>query len=224
MGWITRVLTLFCLWASVAVCDEQGPDRFFIEQDEELRFFRVLENEHCIGSVLSSEYGVLDFYDDHGEKRFVNQHDALYDYRGRLVGLVKLASDTEWFWERKSIFQRSTHIDIFSGEEKLLATLDAEGDGSCFVLRDAVDDKPLAVALWSWRRNSQRLHFLSWIEDYVQNWEVMLQNWEVLIVDRARFQEDKMLHVFLVWALMKHSQKYFPDPERVVYLDQLPEN
>jgi hypothetical protein len=213
------LLPLILMLANVALSQEseafvdlECPNQFQIQQDAALRLFRMIENEKYLGIIASSDYGVLDFYDSEEEKQWVNRLDSLYDNRGQCIGVVKLASDTEWFWERRNPFLPSTHIEIFSDEEELLATVEAEGDGKCFVFRDAENGNPLAIALWSWVPTGT--FCLSWC---LSLFDYYVQNWEVIVLDRSRLQERKIPNVFLVWALLKHSQKHFPDPNRIKY-------
>lgn len=116
--------------------------------------------------------------------------------------------------EYNHFFNPSPPVEIFSAKKELLAVLQAEGDGKCFVFRDGENKKPLAMALWSWVPTGASC--LSWFDYHVQNWEVML-------VDRNRMQERGIPNIFLIWALMKHSQQHFPDPNKINYQKTLPD-
>lgn len=224
-------LSLFLLLMNFAVCDENAvsgdlecPTQFHVQQHPVTRMFRVFEDEQFLGAVVNSSYGVMDFYDDKKEKQWVNRFDELYDCLGNCVGKVKLASDTEKqeIWE-KSLYPStwielffyytpSTLIEIFSAQDELLATVEAESGKEGFVFRD-VDKKPLAVAFWKWVPKGTR----GWL------WQgtYCVQDWEVIIVDHERLREKKIPNVFLIWALLKHSQKYFPKPACVPYQSEL---
>jgi hypothetical protein len=209
------LLTSICLLCSECsgLADLTCPDEFHIQQDSSLRMYRVVEDTKCLCTILNSDYGVFDFYDPAEKRQWTNRFDSLYDDANNCIGLVKLASDTEGFWERKSWFQQSTAMEIFSGEKQLLLCVEAEGDGQCFVFRDAENNRPLAVALWSW------IPTWSWFS--VLGYHV--QDWQVMIIDRERMQEKNIPNIFLVWALLKHSQKHHPSPDLVPYQQTLPD-
>lgn len=185
---------------------EEMPNEFSVRQDAEKRFFRVMDGERFIGAVVSSDYGQLDFYDSKREKRWMNLYDHLFEGE-KCLGWVKVASDEEWF-------ERSSLIEIFSGEGDLLAKVEAE-DGNCFIFRDAETKKALAVALWKWVPTSA--FWPSFLNTYVQEWSVM-------IVDRSRLKEKNMPSGMLVWVLMKHTQKHLRGPNDLPYEDVLPLN
>ncbi len=189
-----------------ASVDLECPDHFHVTQDRALRAFRVAEEGKHLGTILSSDYGVFDFYNEQGEKLWVNRFDSLFDCAGTCIAHVRLESD--------GFFHSSTWVEILSANEELLVIVQAEGDGKCFVFRDGKNKKPLAVALWSWMPTGT--YWPSWRDYYVQNWEVML-------IDGKRLDEKKIPAIFLIWALLKHSQKHFPNPDEIKYQTTLPE-
>jgi hypothetical protein len=204
-----KIFFLFWFSMSVILChgvDLECPNQFHIRQDPVSRFFRIHEDGKFLGAIVNSGYGRLDFYDADENKQWANLFDLLYDNTGDCIGSVKVASDAQWV-------KTSTRIEIFSKDEELLAMVQAEGDGKCFVFRDAETLKILAIALWSWVPIGK--NWIPLFDNYVQDWSV-------IIVDRMRLQEKRISNVFLIWSLLKHSQKHFPSPDDLPFVDRLP--
>lgn len=188
------------------VIDLNYPDHFEVAQDFALRAFHIRDGTICLGTILNSDYGVFDFYNSQREKCWINRFDVLYDPEEQILAWVKV--NTAGF------FNETSSIEIFSPRGEVLSILQPEGDGKCFVFRDAENNKPLAIALWSWKPTETS--WFSWFDYYVQNWEV-------IIVDRERLEEKNISTTFLIWGLLKHSQKHFPDPNQIKYQKTLPE-
>lgn len=184
----------------VDALDFECSNFFHIRQDDDLRLFHLFEDERSLGTVVSSGYGVLDFYDVYNEKMAVNKEGQLYDPLGQLLGSVQLDSDKKWI-------KRTDRMEIFSDKNELLATLDTEEEMKYFVFRDPANRKPFAIALWTPKYPVQC--FLGFCH--------RVQNWTVMIVDRPYLQEKKIPIVFLVWALLKHSQKHLQGPSDLKY-------
>lgn len=176
------------------------PDQFEVVQDFALRVFHIRDGSTNLGTILNSDYGVFDFYNSKQERCYTNRFDALYDGEEDTIALVKVHST--------SFFGPIPSIEIFSAKGEPLSILQAEGDGKCFVFRDTDNNKPLAIALWSWIPTETS--WFSWFDYYVQHWEV-------IITDRNRLKEKGIPVTFLIWGLLKHSQKHFPDPNRIKY-------
>jgi hypothetical protein len=121
---------------------------------------------------------------------------------GNLIGQVKVISDTEWLG-------LSTKIEIYSEKEELLASVEDEGGGKCFVFRDAKNNKPLALALWKWLPIGRNFFGLPY---------TYIQDWTVFIVDRPKLEKQKIPMLFLVWALLKHTQKNLEGPRDLPYV------
>lgn len=206
---------LFLLLTVTVLCGEDlvCPNHFHIRQDPALRMFHIFDDQRVIGSIVSSNFGVLDFYDHKMEQKWVNHYDSLFDMSDNCIGSIKFTAATQWFWERKNLFHQSKEIAIFSSQAEFLATFDAEGEEKCFVFRDPENRKPLAIALWSWIPDG-----IPWFSSY----DYKKQDWEVIIVDRSRIEEKKIPFIFLIWVLLKHSQRHFPNPDVVPYLDKPP--
>ena len=213
--WVIPVLAL--LTSAVLHCEEitdlACPNQFHIRQDPVLRMFHIFDDRTSLGAVLSSSFGQLDFYDHEMKKQWVNRNDSFFDSSERCIGSIKFRAETEWFWARKNLFRQSTEITIFSSGGELLATFDAEGEGTYFVFRDPENRKPLAIALWNWILAGKSI--FSWFDQSIQDWEV-------IVVDRPRMEEKKIPVIFLVWAILKQAQMHFPDPAIVKYLDKPP--
>ena len=191
---------LYDLPSKYSTIPSDYPDQFQIRQDDTLRMFQILNDKQFLGTVVNSDYGIFDFYNSKNEKEWVNQEDSLYDKFGCLVGSIQFAYYKEWF-------KRSNRIDIYSDKGELLAILDAEGGDNRFVFRDAKTQEPMAIALWNKARRSSLFSMAPY----------KLKDWTVTVVDPLMFQEKKMPLVFLVWVLLKHSQRHFPSPRRCPY-------
>lgn len=202
-------LLLFTVFTSVChAADLECPDQFRIEQDAQLRMFRVLDNLDCVGFALNSDYGEIDFYNSRREKEWINLYDCLCDASGNCIGHITFE------WRSKGLFQKSSPlIKLFSAEDELLAILEEGENGKSFVFRDPETGKALAAALWSWLPTGA-------YETPVLKYYI--QEWEVLIVDRHKLQQKKIPNIYLVWVLLKYSQLHFPDPNRILYIDKLP--
>jgi hypothetical protein len=180
--------------------DLDCPDTFQIREDHKRRVFRILDGGKNLGVAINSNYGQFDFYDHEKELRWVNIRDSLHTlskdgrFLGECIATVTVLSDLRTF--------KSNRIDLFSDQNKPLAYLDAEGDTRTYVFRDAETDQPLATAIWNWTRIG-RWSLSDWND---------IQDWSVQIVDRTRLQEKKIPILFLVWTLLKHSQKYGASP------------
>lgn len=176
------------------------PDQFHVVQDCYTRSFRILKGGQSFGRITSSGFGRLDFYDSDGGLQWVNLMDDLYDIFGRSVGKVDVTTLLEWY------FVGSGRIDIFSESQEHLATMQTEGESNHFIFRDAQTLQPLAIADWNWIPTGTGFLACLGLDCYVQEWSVV-------ILDRKRLIERRIPDVFLVWALLKHSQKHLPSPD-----------
>jgi len=191
----------------ISLADIDCPNQFHIKQDPTLRVFHVFEDDNYFGCVVNSGYGELDFYDSKKEKKYGNIRDDLYDDFGR-IGSVKFLSDFDWYYW----LTRPARIELFSKKNMLLATLRAEGDNYSFVFRDAETNKALAIAILNWIPTKNSYFY-----------EYYIQDWSVFIVDRERLEEKKILSVYLIWALLKHSQTKMPSPNDIKYEHEPPD-
>ncbi len=205
-----RYLAILGVLVGSALCAAEAdyPNQFTVRQDDKLRMFRVLDGEKPLGAVVSSDYGQLDFYDSERQKRWTNFFDHLYDKGLNCIASVKVASDDEFY-------ERSTLIQMFAADKKLLAKVQAEGGDNCFIFRDAETEKAFAIGLLKWLPT--RTWNLAFLDTYIQEWSVF-------VVDRPAMEAKGLSCGFLVWALLKHSQKHMPDPKRVPYEETLPAN
>ena len=189
------------------------PDEFQVRQEPSMRAFSIAEGSQFLGEIFNSGYGRFDFYDQSKTKVYTNVEDALYDSDNQLLSFIEWKMDAEaekWFWQRKCTFCRlKTHMLLFSGDKVPLLTLDEEGEGSAFVFRECEEGRPIAVALLSWKLLGN-----SWIAQF----DDQVQNWDLMIVDRRFVEENLLSPLILVWALLKHSQLFFPDPQLYPYI------
>ncbi len=219
--------TLFCEDTRYAH-DFELPSFFQVKQDKIKRFFRIFYGRECLGKVVSSDYGVLDFYDQNNEKLWVNYLDTLFDVKKNHIAFMKLASDLiaqeareKWFWQKREITLPKSRITLYSsparyangdrmrpGKEKILVSFEQEGEGSdnFFVFREAESGLAIAQAVWrKWIPTRYHLLPRNDPSDPVQEWDVTITN-------QALMQQKQITKVMLIWTLLKHSQKYLPGP------------
>lgn len=190
------------------------PNELQIRQESSRRAFSILDGSQLVGEIFNSSYGRFDFYDGNRSKICTNLEDALYDDANNLLSFIEWKKDAEaekWFWQKKCIFcPLKTHMELFSAEKIPFLTLDEEGEGNSFVFRECKMGRPIAVALWSWKLLGNS--FIAQVDDQVQNWDL-------IIVDRLFLEENQIPQLVLVWALLKHSQLYFPEPQLYPYIE-----
>lgn len=202
---LTLVLCLItfadCTASSNNFPEYEYPEQFQVRQDRGLRMFHILNGREFLGLVVSSNYGVLNFYDNCKGKQYLNYEDELFDHSGVFLGLVEVASDKQWF-------SSSSHIDIFSNEAELLMIFDKESKDH-FIFRDPITMMPMATAILSRERTSSQTQRT-----------FLLNDWSVTVIDPVKLQEKKIPFAFLVWTLLKDIQKYLPSPyDECYYLD-----
>lgn len=193
-------LCLLGVFQSGGASDFVCPDQFQVVQDFYTRSFHILKGGQPIGRIASTGFGRLDFYDSDEDLHWVNLLDELYDVNGSCIGKVDVTTLLEWY------FAGSGRIDIFSESQEHLATMQTEDSWNHFVFRDAQTLQPLAIADWNWIPTGTGFLACLGFDRYVQEWTVT-------ILDRKRLIERKIPDVFLVWTLLKHSQKHLPSPD-----------
>jgi hypothetical protein len=203
--WITMQCTFLC--ASSAYETE---NEIHLTHDAHRRLFHVSSEDRTLGTIVSSSYGVLDFYDAGKKLICVNVKDELFDLNGNNIGISWVKSDHEsvrW-WENRDLCG-STKIVISRGEE--LFHIELEGSG--FVFRDADTQDLLAIALW----DDQLVE-----KGYLYN--TYTRDWRIITMDAQRLQEKDISNVYLIWALMKHIQKGLLSPEDRPYDKYFPDD
>ena len=204
------LLAIMSFYAPLAaLSDVEYPNEFYVIQDSKLgilgecqgvRVFRVMDKNHVLGSIFSSEYAVLDFYNSNNIQLCKIFHDSILDNEGFCVGTVKDISDEAevgWFEKVK------TNVEVYSETSLLVGTVKEEILQNCFFFRDAETNQTLAIAIWG--RISTDKSYFSFLNTYVQGWSIV-------IIDRAGFKEKGIPVLYLVGALMKHSQRNFENP------------
>lgn len=161
--------------------DFECPQNFTVKGAVDRREFHIFSDNHqTIGSVVNPGYGVFEFYDSKGVRKCINYYDALYDSYGTPLANVRVKSDIET--------QPTSRIELFTITHKFLSSVDKE-EGNTFIFKDDENNK-IAKAQWN---DTQR-------ED----------SWSVSILDRSQIDKKKIPVIFMIWSLLKHSQKFFP--------------
>lgn len=171
------------------------PNEFHIQQDHELRQFRLTAHDELLNIILNSKSHKFDFYDSQNQKQGCGQFHSLYQPSGQCMGYVKVKSDFQFLPPYSKL------IEILSDEDELLASVQPEDDEKEFVFRDAETGDILATARWNCLVKKHR--YFSWLDQTVQDWTVT-------ILHPERLQEKEISKELLVWALLKHSEKYLP--------------
>lgn len=197
----SRSITALCTKKLVAegqIWQSAYPLSIDVQKDAKLRLFTISNIGKTVATVLSTDWGKLDFYDQTDKLYLHNECDLLYTESREcfgsdvvkscreLIGKVKLESDT--------LGNTSTKIDIFMGRNIPLATVAAEGDPTTFVFRDFHTRKQvLAVAVLKGSYRNPK--------------------WSITFVANAI--NPKIRYELFVLALLKHSQKYhLGNPDR----------
>lgn len=165
------------------------PMHFEIKENEKRRLFEIGNS----GTVLSSGYGVLNFYRDK-TRCYTNINDDLID-QGEVIARVMQISyfsrEDKQTWDTPFNY----HYALFEGHNRVPTFIvRREGDVDTFVVRDSITNQMMAIALWS--------------KDHFQKWSVTLtkpRN-DMSKLELFRDREDKLN--FLIWVLLKHSQKH----------------
>lgn len=204
---LSILLFLFCTTAGHANTSdfEKYPDHFQIRQDRALRLFHIQSDKQFLGTVVSSSTGILEFYNNKKEKEWINKWDALYDSKDVCVGNLDFEIYKYSFLQL--LFYDSNKIAICSDTGSDLVTLDSEISNIGYVrffFRDAETQEILAIG----HLETERL------ADNGKKGKYFLQDWYVSIQNRQRLQEINVLPTFLIWALLKHSQRLFPSHRR----------
>lgn len=183
------------------ICQQKNgssfPYHFKIDENPKQRLFEV-EN----GAIVSSDEAVLDFYADR-KKTFINRHDDLLD-SSEVIARVKQVlyvphTTKDWDfnyqyelfegdWIAPSFFVKKNEADSpkFSEES--------------FLARDARTNK--IVAIVEWNQDKSKL----------QHWSVTLADpsyWSDNLSKYQVFEQKGSKLDFLIWVLLKHSQKKF---------------
>ena len=199
---------ILCLFVGSIYGDISCPDHFYVTQDPKLRIFHVHDGERSLGTVVSSGYSVLDFYDAENQKQWINKKDVLFDLSGKRIGIVQ-----EYPNGREKFFSLAIYDAL---RENTLAVLyeeerqDELGKG-LFVFRDSDTNEPLAYARWTWTPP------IKWYHHCILVHEIDHQNWAVTIVNRPRLQEKNISNLFLIWALLKRTQGKMRGPIDLKY-------
>lgn len=194
---------------------------FSIYQDPCMRLFHVTSQSQVLATILNSDWGRFDFYDQERKKRWTNLENSLLDEAGNQVGQLVWHVDPEtkkWFWERERwSYTQMSYIDLYAGDGKeLLLTFHPfyEGNRELCVFSDGETKNTLAIAYWFWTPDKTR-----WCSCLYPK----IQNWQVYIIDQPRLHQRAIPHTFLIWVLLKHSQDHFPfGSSQYDYVKELP--
>lgn len=156
------------------------------------RSFGVFYNQELRYLVASSGYGLLDFYDPNYTKVSTNDHDTLWDAAGNRTGGVRLAVDYS---------RLPSCMELSSGKDLLLATVDENQEKVTLVFREAMTRRLLAVG-------------------HLARPGI---NWRVTVIDQDALDQKQITPMLLAWVVLKYSQHYhFPNPDVVKYVKTLP--
>lgn len=179
------------------ILQKKGARHFKVMQDDEKRLFRVFENGDVKTTIISTNYGILDFYNKDKINIITNKFDSLIQNDSNsTIAEIKITNN----WQEKY------KIEIFTSTKGFTASLCPEGDDHSFVFRDAVTHKILALAVWE---------SLPWGRFY----SGLNQKWSVTVLDEEALHQIDMTTDILAWSLLKHSQQYLLGPNDLPYVE-----
>lgn len=178
------------------------PDEFQVSQDRALRMFHIKSSQGYLGNVISTSWGILEFYNEEGNKEYVNQDDLLFDQAGIGIGLIDF--ECYQFKRLEFLYKNSNRIALYTDTNEVAAVLDSEifeKGYAKFYFRDPETQKLLVTANWILARDCQN----DSADEFYK-----LQDWKIEIVDREGLIDHHITPVHLVWTLLKHSQRHLP--------------
>lgn len=199
----------------LALSDLPCPSTFQVTLERDRRLLHIESDQGNLGTVVSSGYGILDFYDSENQRVCRNVEDELFDRNGDWLSSVLIASDLDnsfWVWGRSDQdAYGEARITILSETGERLCYMDQENTGE-IVFFDAETDMPLAAVHRV--RVKSIIPFLSRATN----------KWHFTITNAVRLQERGIPNIYLIWALTKHIQKsVFPGPKDLPYVVNYPD-
>jgi hypothetical protein len=178
--------------------------QFQLEQVPNRRLFKWSDATQTLGTVYSSDWGFLDFYDHQNMRQWTGEHDVLLDVQDKWVGIV--TNEEADAPKRMGVSSKTGKRLAYFNQEQV-----SEGTGeSLFAFRDAETHLPLAYAYWAW--SPAKLWHHEWIKH-----ETTHQGWSLKIIDDARLREKNISSTHLAWVLLKHTQRNLLGPDDLPY-------